>query len=147
MFLPLSQRGLLVVKFWNSNITTGVIYSNLYLNFINFKQTWYVICPSRKLSFGWCWLCSCTEENSAFRGEDLEAVACKPIRNTLRFPGLRWESKTEDGNCCLKRNDLDSERSLLLSSPLSNDITKINFVLSAGNKNCKHDLISETIYL
>jgi hypothetical protein len=23
------------------------------------------------------------------RGEDLEAVACKPIRNTLRFPGLR----------------------------------------------------------
>jgi hypothetical protein len=29
------------------------------------------------------------EENSAFRGEDLEAVACKPIRNTLRFAGLR----------------------------------------------------------
>jgi hypothetical protein len=25
----------------------------------------------------------------AFRGEDLEAVACKPIRNTLRFARLR----------------------------------------------------------
>jgi hypothetical protein len=36
----------------------------------------------QKLSFGRCWLCSCTKENSAFRGEDLEAVACKPIRNT-----------------------------------------------------------------
>jgi hypothetical protein len=85
--------------------------SNLYLSFINFKQTWYVICSSRKLSFGWCWLCSCTEENSAFRDEDLEAVACKPIRNTLRFARLR---ETEDGNCRLKRNDLDSERALLL---------------------------------
>jgi hypothetical protein len=30
-----------------------------------------------------------TEENSAFRGEDLEEVACKPIRNTLRFARLR----------------------------------------------------------
>jgi hypothetical protein len=148
MFLPLSQRGLLVVKFWNSNITTGVIYSNLYLNFINFKQTWYVnICRSRKLSYGWCWLCSYTEENSSFRGEDLEAIACKPIRNTLRFPGLRWESETEDGNCRLKRNDLDSERSLHLTSFLPNDIIEINFVLSAANKNCTHDLISETIYL
>jgi hypothetical protein len=75
MFLPLCQWGLLVVKCWNSNITTaGVNYSNLYLSFINFKQTWYVICSSRILSFGWYWLCSCTEENRAFRGEDLEAV-------------------------------------------------------------------------
>ena len=39
MFLPLCQWGLLVVKCWNSNITTGVNYSNLYLSFINFKQT------------------------------------------------------------------------------------------------------------
>ena len=31
MFLPLCQQGLLVVKCWNSNITTGVNYSNLYL--------------------------------------------------------------------------------------------------------------------
>jgi hypothetical protein len=46
--------------------------------------------------------------------EDLEAVACKPIRNTLRFARLRRESETEDGNCRLKRSDLDSERSLLL---------------------------------
>ena len=53
------------------------------MSFINFKQTWYVICSSRKLSFGWCWLCSCTEENSAFRGEDLEAVACISLFKTL----------------------------------------------------------------
>ena len=34
MFLPLCQWGLLVVKCWNSNITTGVNYSiNLYLSF------------------------------------------------------------------------------------------------------------------
>jgi hypothetical protein len=26
------------VKCWNSNITTGVNYSNLYLSFINFKR-------------------------------------------------------------------------------------------------------------
>jgi hypothetical protein len=149
MILPLCQRGLLAVKCWNSNITTGVNYSNVYLSFINFKQTWswYVICPSRKWYFSWCWLCSCTEENSAFRGEDLEAVACKRFRNTLRFPGLLWESETEDGNCRLKRNDLDSERSLLLSSSLPNYITEINVVLSAANKNCTYDLISETIYL
>jgi hypothetical protein len=134
MFLPLCQWGLLVVKCWNSNITTGVNYSNLYLSFINFKQTWYVICSSRKLSFGWCWLCSCTEENSAFRGEDLEAVASKPIRNTLWFARLRWESETEDGNCRLKRNDLDSERSLLLQSSLPNEITEINFVLSPSQQ-------------
>jgi hypothetical protein len=44
--------------------------------------------------------------------EDLEAVARKPIRNTLRFATLRERNK--DGNCRLKRNDLDSERSLLL---------------------------------
>jgi hypothetical protein len=82
MFLPLCQWGMLVVRCWNSNITTGVNYCNLYLSFINFKQTWYVICSSRKLSFGWCW----------------DAVACKPIRNTLRFTRLiRWESETEDG--------------------------------------------------
>jgi hypothetical protein len=30
MFLPLCQRGLLVMKCWNSNITTGVNYSNLF---------------------------------------------------------------------------------------------------------------------
>jgi hypothetical protein len=90
MFLPLCQWGLLVAKCWNSNITTGVNYSNLYLSFINFKQTWYVICSSRKFPFGWCW-----------RGEDLEAVACKPIRNTLRFARLHWESETEYGNCRL----------------------------------------------
>jgi hypothetical protein len=106
MFLPLCQRGLLVVKCWNSNITTWVNYSNLYLNFINFIQIWYVICSSRKLSFGWCWLCSCTEENNDFRGEDLEAVACKPIRNTLRFAGLLWEGETEDGNIIAVWNDL-----------------------------------------
>ena len=28
-----------------------------------------------------------------------------------------------------------------------NDITEIKFVLSAANKNCTHNLISETIYL
>jgi hypothetical protein len=39
MFLLLCQWGLLVVKCWNSNIRTGVNYSNLYLSFINFKQT------------------------------------------------------------------------------------------------------------
>jgi hypothetical protein len=33
------QMGLLVVKCWNSNNTIGVNYSNLYLSFINFKQT------------------------------------------------------------------------------------------------------------
>jgi hypothetical protein len=75
-------------------IATLRLLNYIYLSFINFKQTWYVICSSRKLSFGWCWLCSCTEENSAFRGEDLEAVTCKPIRNTLRFARLRWEGET-----------------------------------------------------
>jgi hypothetical protein len=93
MFLPLCQWGLLVVKCWNCNITNGVNYSNLYLSFINFKQTWYVICSPRKLPFGWRWLCSCTEENSAFRGEDLEAVSCKPIRNTLRLQGFAERAK------------------------------------------------------
>jgi hypothetical protein len=33
MFLPLCQWGLPVVKRWNSNITTGVNYSNLNLSF------------------------------------------------------------------------------------------------------------------
>jgi hypothetical protein len=65
----------------------------------------------------------------------------------LRFAELRRESETEDGDCRLKRDDLDSERSLLLSSSLPNEITEINFVLSAANKKNTHDLISETIYL
>ena len=54
------------------------------------------------------------KENSAFRGEDLEAVACKPIRNTLQFARLRWESETEYGNCLLKGNDLDALNASLL---------------------------------
>jgi hypothetical protein len=54
MFLPLCQWGLLVVICWNSNITTGVNYSikPLYLSFINFKQTWYVICSSYVICSG-----------------------------------------------------------------------------------------------
>ena len=121
--------GLLLVKCSNSNITTGVNKSNLYLiRYMFLKKISLVDVDS-----------SCTEQNSAFRGEDLEA--CKPIRNmyTLRFARLRWESETEDANCRLKQNDLDSERSLLLSSSLPNEMTEINFVLSAGNKNCTHN--------
>jgi hypothetical protein len=129
MFLPLCQRGLLVVKCWNSNITTGVNYSNLYtwVSLISDRLDKLYVPQDIKLYFGLCWLCSCTEENSVFRGEDIEAVECKPIWNTLRFPGLRWERETEDGNCRLKRNDLDSERSLLLSSSFPGDITVIKF--------------------
>jgi hypothetical protein len=100
-----------------------------------------------QLSFSWCWLCSCTEEKQRFSRWRFRGSARNPIRNTLRFPGLRWESETEDSNCRLKRNDLDSERSLLLLSYLPNDITEINFVLSAANKNCTHDLKWDNLFI
>jgi hypothetical protein len=37
----------------------------------------------KKITFWLMLTLSCTEENSAFCSEDLQAVACKPIRLTL----------------------------------------------------------------
>jgi hypothetical protein len=85
MFLPLCQWGLLVVRCWNSNITTGVNYSNLSL-ISNILDTLYV--PQEN------YLLVDVDSVLALKKTALfvvkpEAVACKPIRNTLRFARLR----------------------------------------------------------
>jgi hypothetical protein len=84
MFLPLCQWGLLVVKCWNSNITTGVNYSNLSLisnrlDMLYVPQENYLLVDVDSVL---------ALKKTALFAVKREAVACKPIRNTLRFARL-----------------------------------------------------------
>jgi hypothetical protein len=116
------------------------------LSFINFKQIWYVYIFLKKINF-WLMLTLFLHWGKhAFRDEDLDAVACKPIRIETLCVLRGFSEMAKQKTVIAVWNDLDSERSLLLSSSVPNWITEINFVLSA-HKNCTDDLISETIYL